>query len=273
MKYKNKLKDQYKMTNNPFKAHGVEYLSPSSLNQFASNPAKWLTKVAGYRDYLYKPPFTYGNAIELGINEVIMEERTIPEAIDAAMEEFYRTRRTAEEKGLYYDVDACSKKQSRCADVLTQIIPQYQNLGTPIASQRWVEWRWDDFPIPIRGILDFEYEDCVRDLKTTSTRPKGNTNYDRQLTFYALATGKMPIVDYVYTLAKSCELISFDIQDVNKHVKDIKRIAMKMQRILSISSDIEEVCYQSCLEPDLSNNNWYDQWGYNEAIGAKKLFF
>jgi len=31
------------------------------------------------------------------------------------------------------------------------------------------------------GFLDLEYEDCVRDLKTTSFRPKKNSNYDRQL--------------------------------------------------------------------------------------------
>ena len=260
-------------TNNPFKAHGVEYLSPSSLNQFASSPAKWLTKIAGYRDRLYKPPFTYGNAIEQGIHSVIMDNATIPQAIEIAMEEFRSTRLKAKEGGYFYDVEACTKKQLRCADVLTQIIPQYQKLGTPIAAQKWVEWQWEDFPIPIRGILDFEYEDCVRDLKTTSIRPKGNANYDRQLAFYALATNKAPVVDYVYTLTKSCELISFDIVDVNKNVEDIKRIAMKMQRILSISSDIKEVCYQSCLEPDLSNTNWFDQWGDNEIKGAKQLFF
>jgi len=261
------------MSNNPFEAHGVEYLSPSALNTFAASPAKWLTKVAGYKDQMYKPPFTYGNAIEQGITHALTHDAPIAECIDVAMYEFDKVWEACKKSGYHYDFDACSKKQLRCADVLTHMIPEYKKFGTPIATQKWVEWQWDDFPIPIRGILDFEYEDCVRDLKTTSVRPKGNANYDRQLTFYALATNKAPVVDYVYTLTKSCELISFDIEDVNKHVDDIKRIAMKMQRMLSISDDIQQVCYQSCLEPDLSNNNWYDQWGINETKGARKLFF
>ena len=46
-----------------FENHGVKYLSPSSINRFAKNPAKWLVNIAGYRDSTYAPPFTYGNAI------------------------------------------------------------------------------------------------------------------------------------------------------------------------------------------------------------------
>jgi len=259
--------------NNPFEQHGVEYLSPSSINQFASNPAKWLTKIAGYKDRMYKPAFTYGNAIETGITEVIVNRADIEQATQVADEVFTETRHTVSQKGVYYNTEQCLKKQARCSDVLTEIIPQYQKFGTPIAAQKWVQWEWEDLPIPIKGILDFEYDDCVRDLKTTSVKPKPNDNYNRQLTFYSLATGKKPIVDYVYTLSKSCELISFDIQDVDRHTEDIKRIAMKMMRLLSLSSDIREVCYLSCLEPDLSNDNWWDYWGANEVEGAKALFF
>jgi hypothetical protein len=62
------------MSNNPFEAHGVEYISPSALNTFAASPAKWLTKVAGYKDQMYKPPFTYGNAIEQGITHALTHD-------------------------------------------------------------------------------------------------------------------------------------------------------------------------------------------------------
>ena len=46
-----------------------------------------------------------------------------------------------------------------------------------------------------------------------------------------------------------------------------------MMRLLSLSSDISEVCYLSCLEPDISNEDFTNQWGTNEIIGANKLFF
>ena len=38
---------------NGFEKHGVEYVSPSSINQFARNPAKWLVHVAGYYDKIF----------------------------------------------------------------------------------------------------------------------------------------------------------------------------------------------------------------------------
>jgi hypothetical protein len=201
-----------------------------------------------------------------------MTDASVAECVDVAMEEFQRIRQKVKDIDYHYDLTGCNKKQLRAADVLQTVIPQFKELGTPVAAQKWVEWNFEDLPIPVRGILDLEYENFVRDIKTTSVKPKNNANYNRQLTFYALATDKTPKLDYVYTLAKSCELISFDIQNINKNINDIKRIANKMMRMLSISSDIEEVCYLSCLEPNISNDNWYDQWGANEIIGAKKLF-
>ena len=123
------------------------------------------------------------------------------------------------------------------------------------------------------GFLDLEYEDCVRDLKTTSFRPKKNSNYDRQLTVYSLATNKVGMIDYVYTTTKVSELISFDVENVGMHIKSLERIVTKMMRMLSVSDDIREVCQLSNLEPNLSNENWWDTWGANEIIGAKKLFY
>jgi len=262
------------MSNNPFEDHGVEYLSPTSINKFVRSPAKWLVNIAGFKDKMYKPAFTYGNAIEQGITAAVMEDVSINQAIEIAMEEFTKVQQKIGFDNPYnYNYEMANKKQNQVARVLTEIIPQYKKLGVPVDAQRWVEWTCDDLPIPIRGILDLEYEDCVRDLKTTGTRPKApSIDYCRQLTFYALATNKPPVVDYVYTLAKSQELISFDIDNVNNHVEDIKRIAFKMMRMLSLSSNIEDVCYLSNVEPDLSGTNFYDIWGTNERIGAKKLF-
>ena len=52
-----------------------------------------------------------------------------------------------------------------------------------------------------------------------------------------------------------------------------QELKKKMMRLLSLSSDISEVCYLSCLEPDISNEEFTNQWGTNEIIGANKLFF
>ena len=67
-----------------FEHHGIEHLSPSSINRFAKNPAKWLVNVAGYKDYTYAPPFTYGNAIEKGITRAVMDGISIDQAVNEA---------------------------------------------------------------------------------------------------------------------------------------------------------------------------------------------
>jgi hypothetical protein len=260
------------MSNNPFETHNIKHLSPSSINRFRQNPAKWLTNIAGYKDQLYIPAFTNGNAIEVGITHAITTGASIAESTDKAMEEYESIRNNAKDAGVEYDLDGCAKKQRRAPDILANVIPVFRSFGAPIATQKWVEWQWSELPIPIRGIIDFEYEDCVRDLKTASVKPKDNDNYNRQMTVYALATDKIPYLDYVYSTSKIAEVQTFEIPDIITHIADIKRIATKMMRLLSLSDDIEEVCYLSCLDPDLSNQNWYDQWGRKEIEGAKKLF-
>lgn len=257
-------------SNNPFEAHGIKTLSPTQINKFRRSPARWLTNVAGYYESLYKPAFTYGNAIEQGITHAIMVDSTFDQCVDKAMEEF---EKVVKAKPHNYDWILHNKKQNRVHDVLRDIIPLYKKFGVPLDAQVEVRYQFPDSPIEIKGIIDLLYDDCVRDLKTASVRPKDvSDDYCLQLSFYSLATDKPPVVDYVYSTTKIQELISFDINDVQKHIGDIERIVNKMTRLLSLSDDIEEVCYLSCLEPNLSNDNFYDFWTPTEIEGAKKLF-
>jgi len=258
------------MKNNPFEAHGIKTLSPTAINKFRRSPTRWLTNVAGYYESQYKPAFTYGNAIEQGITHAVMVDSTFDECVEKAMNEFDRVRKA---KPYGYDFDMHNKKQNRVHDVLAEIIPLYKKLGVPVEAQLEVFWTFEDSPIEIRGFIDLLYEDCVRDIKTTSVRPKGvSDDYCLQLAFYSQAVALPPVVDYIYTTTKAQELISYDVLDVQERIKDIKRIVNKMTRLLSLSDDIEEVCYLSCLEPNLSNDNFYDFWTPTEIEGAKKLF-
>ena len=257
---------------NPFEAHSVSNLSPHSINKFADNPAKWLTNVAGYRDSLFAVPFTFGLAIEAGITAACRESKPLDECISAAMDVYTETHKQIKEANATYDFEACNKRQALVDPILTNIIPDYLTLGHAIAAQRWVEYQPDYLPIPIKGIKDFEYDSVVRDLKTTGVKPKSNPSYHRQLAFYALATDKVPKIDYIYWTRKQSQLITMDVPDIDGQIQDIERICLKMMKLLSISDDIRDVCEASCFEPDLSNANWWNRWGSNEIKGAKKLF-
>ena len=267
------MKEDIDMHESAFEMHGVKYLSPSQINLFISSPAKWLVNVAGYKDKIYKPAFTYGNAVEIGITKSVTEGISIKESLDLANEEFSRIEQEAKQSKSEYDLEGATKKQAHLKTTLETVIPVYKDLGKPIAAQKKVEHYLDCIPIPLFGILDLEYDHCVRDLKTTAMKPKMNSNYSRQLTVYHLATEKKPVIDYVYTTTKISELISFDVVDINMHKKFIENTVTKMMFMLSLSDDMREVCQLSNLTPDLSNDNWWNIWGRNEIEGAMKLFY
>ena len=262
-----------KTNDKAFEKYGIKYLSPSAINKFRKNPAKWLVNIAGYRDKIFSPAMTYGIAIEQGITMGVMTSASINECIDSAMNEYDQIYKKIEEEKANYDFAKCLEKQITVGEVLEKIIPMYRQFGKPIACQEWVEI-YLDLPIPFKGIVDLLYEDSVRDLKTTGQMPKEliKTDYLNQLSMYALATSKRPFVDYVYVTKYKRELISKEVTNVEDNIKNMRRIAMKMWQLLSFSSDIHEVCAMSCLEPDISNEDFMNQWSDTEKKGATLLF-
>lgn len=262
------------MKNNPFADHGVEYLSPTSINKFRKNPAKWLVNIAGYKDRFYSPAMSYGTCIEQGITYGCFDHNaTVQDCIDATNLEYKKIYNKVAETKAEYDFDACAKKREMTEDTISAMLPLFRSFGKPTDAQLRVEHEIEDLPIPMIGYIDLLYENCVRDIKTTGIKPKPKKDYQYQLSFYAKATGVTPVVDCIYVPRTKKELHSFEVVDIEQNWNEIKRIANKMMRLLALSSDISEVCYLSCLEPDISNEDFTNQWGTNEIIGANKLFF
>jgi len=261
-----------KKVKDAFERHGVKYLSPSAINKFRKNPAKWLVNIAGYRDTIFSPAMTYGIAIEQGITMGVMTNAPIQDCIDSALNEYDLIYKKIEDEKAQYDYAKCLEKQITVAEVVDKMVPLYRKFGTPIAAQEWVEI-YLDIPIPFKGIIDLLYENEVRDLKTTGIMPKKvKTDYLNQLSMYSLATSKKPFVDYVYVTKYKRELISYEVTNVDENIKNMRRIAMKMWQLLSFSSDIHEVCAMSCLEPDITNEDFMNQWSETEQNGAHILF-
>lgn len=260
-------------SNNPFEDHGVEYLSPSSISKFLKDPAKWLVNIAGYKDRAFSPAMSYGTCLEHGITHGLQNDATVNDCMRVAYESYDAIYDDVEKNKADYDFQGCEKKKELLHDTLDSMLDLFRAYGTPTAVQNRVELEIDDLPVPIIGYTDLEYETQVRDIKTTALPPKLKQDYNRQLSFYAKATDKKPFIDCIQSTKTKKELTVFEIQNTDQHFDDLKRIAFKMMRLLSLSSDIREVCYLSCLEPDISNEDWSKQWGANEIVGAKELFF
>ena len=263
------------MTNNPFEEHGVKYLSATSINKFRKDPAKWLVNIAGYTDKIFSPAMTFGIAIEDGITKGVTEpDCSIQDCINATNESYQKTYDKITDNKAWndYNMDKDFDTRQKVEKTLEKIVPLYREFGVPTDTQKKISLELDYLPIPIIGYVDYLYDDCVRDLKTTGAKPMIRSDYQRQLTIYAYATNKKPMIDFVYALKTKQNLISMQIENIDDTYMEIKRICLKMMRLLSLSNNISEVAYLSCLEPDITNEDFARTWGVNEIIGAKELF-
>jgi len=262
------------MKNNPFEVHGVNHLSASSINKFRKDPAKWLVNIAGYTDRIFSPAMSFGIAIEDGITQGVNEpDCSIEDCISATNRSYQKIYDSINDNKAYdYSFAKCHERRDRTANLLTEIVPLYRKFGIPIATQKKISIDLEVLPIPIIGYVDYLYEDKVRDLKTTGVSPKLRSDYQRQLAIYEYATGKDPVVDFVYSLKTKQTLISMSVENTDATMNEIKRICVKMMRLLSLSDNISEVAYLSCIEPDISNEDFTRTWGVNEIVGAKELF-
>ena len=59
--------------NDPFSQHGVNYLSPSAINEFIANPQRWLLHVSGYRDQIGIPAMWRGIALDKALTRSCYE--------------------------------------------------------------------------------------------------------------------------------------------------------------------------------------------------------
>ena len=138
-----------------------------------------------------------------------------------------------------------------------------------LQTQKRIEIQDESIPIPIIGFIDLEYEDLIRDIKTTARKPAGGKLTDgvsRQMSVYWKATGKIPVADYVIVTAKSQEILTLPVFDIDQHWNMTIKAAKTMHKVLSISRDIQEIA--SYFIPDFSD--W--SWSPAEIEEAKKLW-
>ena len=88
----------------------------------------------------------------------------------------------------------------------------------------------------------------------------------RQLSIYATAEQALPIVDYIHSTKSSAQVVVMPVPDVENHIKVVEQAARQMQRLLSYSSDIQEVA--QLLMPDFDDWRWSEQ----EKNAARKLW-
>ena len=229
---------------NPFERHGIEHLSPSSLNLWAAEPALWvMERLLGRRSPI-SANAARGRAAEHGIHAgLVKPDAELADCIAAAERAFDRDmvlvpdqRREAERKKL--------------AGYVEHGLGELRQYGVPSAAQEKLEIRLDDVDVPIIGYLDWRFDQhgLIVDLKTAERIPSSiSDSHGRQGAVYARAHGNYGMrFAYVKPSAgktdgKAAAVYEMSGDDVRRHLEALRQIAIRLGRFLSISGDAGEL--------------------------------
>jgi hypothetical protein len=228
------------LANNGFGRHGIDHLSPSSLNHFLGCPASWIAERLLKRRSPPGGAMWRGIVVEDAISAVLMHGQSIEDAKREAVLAF--------DKKCAMILTDLSKERDAIPEFIDQGIAAISAMqyGTPIApaegfNQHKVSLRCgleDGTSIEFIGYLDFAFPDVKKivDLKTTMRCPSSMSfAHMVQRCIYAKAAAEGWGVEFLYVTPKKTNLLADgDPADV---LAMVKTVANRMNRFLSLSDD------------------------------------
>lgn len=216
---------------NPFSKHGIEHLSPSSLNLYGANQCLWCLR------YLHKvkddfgPAAKRGNAIEAGLDAWLFGRKG-DEALARARDEF-----TTLTLGV---IDAEHDAERANVDtMLMQAMDATKDLPTPVARQMRVEYYANGVEVPIIGFADYSFEGFDLDLKTTKALPSSiKPEHGRQVSVYGAARKKPQKL--LYVTGKKHATYDLTDNEAAAHLRDIDRLANSIRHMLAKADDAHD---------------------------------
>jgi len=232
-------------SNNAFAAHGINYLSPSSINTYINDMPMWIAR------YLFGIKSPSGASAVRGI----AQEFALAEKYEKGVFDFnlldVKFMSLCAESGIDLG-DIKTAKEKKLLKGFGTIIDENFNYKNLVAYQEKVEVPIDDMPVPIIGYIDFRFSDSIVDLKTTTRMPTKPTEAQkRQMALYSMAYPKNS-VDLFFATPK--EHKKFTLKNLSAYKKQLIKVALGIQKFLSISNDKHELA--SFVYPNLDSWMW-----------------
>ena len=232
-------------SNNPFKAHGINNLSPSSINTYINDTSLWVAR------YLFKIKSSSGASAVRGIaTEFVLADKYEKGVFDYNLLDV-KFMSLCAESGIDLGDIKTAKEKKLLKDFGTIIDENfdYKNLE---AYQEKVEVQIEDMPVPIMGYIDFRFKGKIVDLKTSTRMPTRPTEAQkRQMALYSMAYPDSS-VDLFFATPK--EHKRFTLKNLTLYKKQLRKVALSIQKFLSISDDKHELA--SLMYPNLDSWLW-----------------
>lgn len=231
---------------NPFERHGINHLSPSSLNLYAANPSLWVGRYLLQWQDEFGPAASRGTAIEAGLDLWLFDRSKAVEAEAVALANFMdRTQGLAD--------DDHEAERANIVPMLKQAILALADVPVPIGRQMKIEHYANGIEVPIIGYVDYLFDDFGLDLKTTKACPSSiKADHARQVAVYAEARKRPWKV--LYVTAKKSALYELGGNEQAIALRDIERHASAVRHLLKHSFDAQEAA--KFFAPSLDDFRW-----------------
>ena len=232
-------------SNNPFKVHGINYLSPSSINTYINDTSLWVAR------YLFGVKSSSGASAVRGIaTEFVLADKYEKGVFDFNLLDV-KFMSLCAESGIDLGDTKTAREKKLLKDFGTTIDENF-NYKNLVAYQEKVEVPIEDMPVPIMGYIDFRFKGKIVDLKTSTRMPSKPTEAQkRQMALYSMAYPKSS-VDLFFATPK--EHKKFTLKNLTLYKKQLHKVALSIQKFLSISDDKHELA--SLMFPNLDSWFW-----------------
>jgi len=242
---------------NAFAAHGIEHLSPSSCNTFIASPAMFVLQKCLKRSMPVGAAAFRGTAVEHGVS-VGLGGASEADAIKAAQDNFSALSALSPDPRK-------EKEGDSIADMVKVALAELRGYGPPTSSQGHVTYEVEGLAVPLIGYYDFEWENhgVLTDLKTSHALPSAiKINHARQVALYRAARGDNLSARVTYVTPKKSA--TYALENPREHIVALGKIALAVQKFLSVSSDPLELA--SMVVPDV------DSFYFNDPASRQAAF-
>lgn len=243
---------------NGFALHGIDHLSPSSINTFTAAPALWaVERLLGYRSPS-NASMSRGTAAEAGVSAALFNPTApMQDCIDLALKEYDRLMALVSDNKRQEERDAIP-------GIVTEAATELRLYGIPTkpeGRQHFVSVTLDDVPVPIIGYKDWHWDqhgitvDLKSQLKLSS---EISVPHARQVSIYVYGTNNQARVCYATPKKRAV----YTLENAASHIEALRQTAIRMNRFLSLSKDKEELI--GLLVPD------YQSFYYSSPVTRAK---
>lgn len=243
----------------PFERFGIQHLSPSSCNTFTTSPASFLLQKVFKKSSPVGPAAHRGTSVESGIAHGLFNpQASLDECVAITREEFNKLT------AMIFD-SRVEKERASLPEMVKRGLAELRQYGIPSSAQGHITHMVEGLSVPLIGYYDFEWEHkgVLVDLKTTQKLPSKISNpHARQVSLYKRVRGDNLSARIAYVTPS--KTATYELENHRDHLRSLERVALTIQRFLSLSEDPMELA--SLVVPDV------DTYHFNDPIARQTAF-